>query len=148
MYVVLLRTHSITFSERMKKSLLILLVSSVLLLMGCTKVTPSTATPQQSQAMTQDTAYQTAKPAVGDHMALIKTNFGDITIKLFAKDVPETVKNFEELAKKGFYDGLAFHRVISGFMIKGGDQGWNNLPSADFAGSPGSGFADDPFRIL
>lgn len=52
---------------------------------------------------------------------IIKTNHGDIKIQLFDELVPKTVKNFVELAKKGYYDGIIFHRVIPEFMIQGGD---------------------------
>lgn len=53
--------------------------------------------------------------------ATIHTNKGDITIQLFPELAPKTVQNFIELAKKGFYDGVIFHRVIPDFMIQGGD---------------------------
>ena len=53
--------------------------------------------------------------------AVIKTNRGDITVQLFPEQAPKTVKNFVELAKKGYYDGVIFHRVIPDFMIQGGD---------------------------
>lgn len=53
--------------------------------------------------------------------ALIKTNRGDILVQLFPEVAPKTVKNFIELAKKGYYDGVIFHRVIPDFMIQGGD---------------------------
>src|SRR5699024_4886754 len=53
--------------------------------------------------------------------ALIKTSRGDITVQLFPELAPKTVKNFIELAKKGYYDGVIFHRVIPDFMIQGGD---------------------------
>ena len=53
--------------------------------------------------------------------AVIKTNRGDITVQLFPELAPNTVKNFIELAKKGYYDGVIFHRVIPDFMIQGGD---------------------------
>ncbi len=53
--------------------------------------------------------------------ANIKTNFGKISFKLLPELAPETVRNFEKLAKEGFYDGTLFHRVIPGFMIQGGD---------------------------
>ena len=48
-------------------------------------------------------------------------NGGKMTVELMPQFAPETVKNFENLVKEGFYDGLIFHRVISGFMIQGGD---------------------------
>jgi len=53
--------------------------------------------------------------------AIIETKFGNITLKFFPDVAPGHVKNFIELAKKGFYDGSTFHRVIPGFMIQGGD---------------------------
>lgn len=51
----------------------------------------------------------------------LHTNHGDITLEVFADKVPKTAKNFVELAKKGYYDGTIFHRVIQDFMIQGGD---------------------------
>ena len=53
--------------------------------------------------------------------AIIETKFGNITLKFFPDVAPGHVKNFIDLAKKGFYDGTTFHRVIPGFMIQGGD---------------------------
>jgi peptidyl-prolyl cis-trans isomerase B (cyclophilin B) len=53
--------------------------------------------------------------------AVLETNLGTIKIKFRPDMAPETVKNFIKLAKKGFYDGTKFHRVIPGFMIQGGD---------------------------
>ncbi len=53
--------------------------------------------------------------------ANIETNLGKISFKLIPELAPETVRNFEKLAKEGFYDGTLFHRVIPGFMIQGGD---------------------------
>jgi peptidyl-prolyl cis-trans isomerase B (cyclophilin B) len=52
--------------------------------------------------------------------AIMETNKGTINLDLFDKEAPGTVKNFISLSKKGFYDGLAFHRVIPNFMIQGG----------------------------
>jgi peptidylprolyl isomerase len=51
----------------------------------------------------------------------LHTNQGDIRIKLFPEHAPKTVENFIGLAKKGYYDGIIFHRVITEFMIQGGD---------------------------
>jgi peptidyl-prolyl cis-trans isomerase B (cyclophilin B) len=53
--------------------------------------------------------------------AVIDTKFGEIELELFSDKAPGHVKNFTDLAKKGFYDGTTFHRVIPGFMIQGGD---------------------------
>ena len=52
--------------------------------------------------------------------AIIETAKGNINIQFFDADAPNTVKNFVDLAEKGFYDGLTFHRVIPNFMIQGG----------------------------
>ena len=53
--------------------------------------------------------------------AIIETKFGEIELEFFADKAPGHVKNFTDLARKGFYDGTTFHRVIPGFMIQGGD---------------------------
>ena len=52
--------------------------------------------------------------------AIMETDKGTINLELFAQDAPNTVKNFVDLANKGFYNGLTFHRVIPNFMIQGG----------------------------
>jgi peptidyl-prolyl cis-trans isomerase B (cyclophilin B) len=56
-----------------------------------------------------------------EEIAVIETKFGKIEIQFFEEKAPGHVKNFKDLANKGFYDGTAFHRVIPGFMIQGGD---------------------------
>ena len=62
---------------------------------------------------------------------LLKTNRGDITLELFENEAPNTVANFISLVEKKFYDGLTFHRVLSGFMAQGG------CPRGDGKGGPG-----------
>jgi len=64
-------------------------------------------------------------------IAVLETNKGVIKFKFYSKDAPETVKNFIKLAKKGFYDGLTFHRVVAGFVIQGG------CPEGTGRGGPG-----------
>ena len=66
-------------------------------------------------------SFQTSAPVKGDIVAIMHTNMGDIKIKLFVNEVPRTAQNFIELAKKGYYNGIIFHRVIKDFMIQGGD---------------------------
>jgi peptidyl-prolyl cis-trans isomerase B (cyclophilin B) len=70
--------------------------------------------------------------------ATLQTNHGPIRIELFPEDAPKTVDNFEDLARKGFYDGTTFHRVIQDFMIQGG------CPRGDGTGGPGYTFEDEP----
>ncbi len=67
--------------------------------------------------------------------AIMETDKGTIHLELFDKDAPNTIKNFVELANSGFYDGLAFHRVLSNFMVQGGCP--NTRPGA--TGAPGTG---------
>ena len=70
--------------------------------------------------------------------ATIKTNHGDIKIQLFPEQAPMTVENFVRLAQKGYYDKTIFHRVISDFMIQGGDPEGN--------GTGGTSIWDHPFE--
>lgn len=71
------------------------------------------------------------------YQAKFKTNYGDFTISLFAKETPITVNNFVTLARKKFYNGLIFHRIIPDFMIQGGD------PEGKGTGGPGYSFKDE-----
>lgn len=71
---------------------------------------------EETTAASQDTDYKSSYTAVID----VK-NYGKITVELYEELAPITVKNFVKLAKDGFYDGLTFHRIITGFMIQGGD---------------------------
>jgi peptidyl-prolyl cis-trans isomerase B (cyclophilin B) len=61
-----------------------------------------------------------SSPATPNEVAVIKTNYGEMTLAFWPEVAPKTVENFKKLARAGFYDGTAFHRVISGFMIQGG----------------------------
>lgn len=74
---------------------------------------------------------------MADLTADIKTNRGTIHLKLFADQTPITVANFANLAKRGYYNGLTFHRVIPDFMIQGG------CPNGDGRGGPGYKFEDE-----
>ena len=76
--------------------------------------------------------------------AIIKTNYGDIKVKFYNQDSPLTVNNFLNLAKKGFYDNTKFHRVISDFMIQGGDpNSKDNNWADDGMGGPNYKFKDE-----
>jgi peptidyl-prolyl cis-trans isomerase B (cyclophilin B) len=83
-----------------------------------------------------------APPAMGidpakTYTATFDTSRGQIVCELFAKDAPKTVNNFVFLAREKFYDGTVFHRVISDFMIQGGD------PTGTGRGGPGYKFEDE-----
>jgi cyclophilin family peptidyl-prolyl cis-trans isomerase len=71
------------------------------------------------------------------HIITIETNYGEIQFETYDADAPKTSKNFIDLAQKGFYDNLTFHRVIDGFMIQGGD------PNGNGTGGPGYEFEDE-----
>ena len=63
--------------------------------------------------------------------ATFETNKGTIVADLYEKEAPITVENFEKLANSGFYDGVKFHRVISDFVVQGGDPLSRDLPAGD-----------------
>ncbi len=76
--------------------------------------------------------------------AIIKTSLGDIKVKFFADDSPITVNNFMNLAQKGFYNKTKFHRIITDFMIQGGDPNSKDDNWADDGtGGPGYKFQDE-----
>jgi cyclophilin family peptidyl-prolyl cis-trans isomerase len=70
--------------------------------------------------------------------ATMTTSSGAIVFELFPSEAPKTVNSFVFLARKGYYDGVIFHRIISGFMIQGGD------PTGTGTGGPGYSFEDEP----
>ncbi len=90
---------------------------------------PSAATPSKEPKPAETKKTMTT--------ATIETTKGKIIIEFFPEDAPKTVENFLTLAKKKFYDGTIFHRVIAGFMIQGGD------PTGTGRGGPGYQFADE-----
>jgi len=134
------------------------LILSLLLISGCTGNGESATTPSlrepvmksETPAKNMDTQNEgknntTQEDLIGQYSgAIMKTNFGDIKFKFYNQDSPITVNNFLNLAKKGFYDGVKFHRVIKDFMIQGGDPNskdddWSN----DGTGGPGYAFQDE-----
>lgn len=86
---------------------LILVITMIFVLGGCNKV--------------EKQFNQLDLPEKGDTVAIMKTDLGDISIRLFGDLVPKTVENFTTHAKDGYYDGVKFHRIIENFMIQGGD---------------------------
>ena len=80
--------------------------------------------------------------------ATISTELGDIEVDLFTQAAPKATQNFIDLARKGFYDDVIFHRVIPGFVIQGGDGEHGKKASLNSGrvgtGGPGYTFADEP----
>ncbi|MGZ8501802.1 MAG: peptidylprolyl isomerase, partial [Candidatus Limnocylindrales bacterium] len=82
--------------------------------------------------------------------ATIATDVGDIEVELFTDSAPKAAQNFVDLANKGFYDDVIFHRVIPGFVIQGGDGEHGKKASLNSGrvgtGGPGYKFADEPIK--
>ena len=107
------------------------LIAGFILSAGCTQSAPATAQATQSAG----TVIMTPA-ADSQKMVKLETNMGNITIAL-APDMPVTAGNFETLVKKGYYNGVIFHRVINGFMVQGGD------PTGTGMGGPGYAIKDE-----
>jgi peptidyl-prolyl cis-trans isomerase B (cyclophilin B) len=76
---------------------------------------------QNEKKETKTEPAKEEQKSVSNEVAIIKTSAGEMTVEFWSDVAPKTVENFKTLAKKGFYDGTAFHRIIKGFMIQGGD---------------------------
>ena len=100
-----------------------------------------TAAPKADPAPVVAPAPQPAETAE-DPLVVMETTKGTIRLHLYPKDAPKTVANFVKLAKKGFYNGLTFHRVVPDFVIQGGD------PNGDGSGGPGYTIPDEKNKIL
>ena len=109
-----------------------LLVVTLILCAGCTQSTKNISHGTDPAG----TTTMTPTPQEPQKLVRLETNMGNITIAL-APDMPITAGNFESLVKKGYYDGVIFHRVINGFMIQGGD------PTGTGRGGPGYVIKDE-----
>ena len=99
----------------------------VLSLAGCGKTSVVGIT-----TTSKDPAANEASQGVGTHHAEIEIqDYGTITVELDGDTAPITVQNFMDLANAGFYDGLTFHRIISGFMMQGGDPNGNGTGGSE-----------------
>lgn len=98
---------------------------------------PPATTPPASAETTPAAEEPPAAEEIQDVKVVLTTSKGDIEATIFATKVPMTAANFLNLAKRGYYDGITFHRVIPNFMIQGGD------PTASGRGGPGYQFADE-----
>ena len=132
---------------RAGKVLLPAMVALLVASMACggeeEETSPAASSATASAAQPQAAIMQWAAPptmsvdASKAYHATLRTTYGDITVELYPGEVPVTVNNFVFLARQGFYDGVAFHRVLRGFMIQGGD------PTGTGRGGPGYRFADE-----
>ncbi len=98
-----------------------------------------------SLAAAEDKKEGSAEPkktetASANEVAVIKTSMGDMVVEFWSDVAPKTVENFKKLAKSGFYDGTAFHRIIKGFMIQGGDPKTKDLNKEDEYGTGDPGY--------
>ena len=92
---------------------------------------------------------QTAAPAEGETIAIMSIEgYGDVKIRLFDEVAPYGVKNFVEHAKAGYYDGLTFHRIISDFMIQGGDPEGTGMGGESIWGTPFYNEVSDKVGVL
>ena len=88
---------------------------------------------------TPPAAAPPAKSSAGD-VAVIDTSDGTMVIAFWPKEAPNTVANFEKLARQGFYDGTCFHRIMKGFMVQGGDPLTKDATQQDAWGTGGPGY--------
>ena len=109
-----------------------------------TPATPPTATgsvqPAPAPAATEPAPAATPAPANNNEVAVITTSEGVMVLEFYPDVAPKHVENFKTLAKKGFYDGTCFHRVIKGFMIQGGDPNTKDEAAKDSWGMGGPGY--------
>ena len=105
----------IVLEEKLKKLVLLSLFIALALLLG--------ACNNGANTTSSGTSPQQAKPSdkIDDEAAVLDTDMGRIVIEFFPGDAPKHVENFKKLVKEGFFDGLAFHRVIPNAIIQGGD---------------------------
>src|SRR6266403_4217295 len=106
------------------------------LVLGSTTVRGEEPKKDESKAASPPPQEQ-KKPdaASAKEVAVIKTSLGEMVIEFWPDVAPKTVDNFKTLAKKGFYDGTAFHRIIKGFMIQGGDPNTKDPSKEDSYGT-------------
>ncbi|MEO5589202.1 MAG: peptidylprolyl isomerase [Gemmatimonadaceae bacterium] len=98
---------------------------------ACTKLPDNQNSGNQSAPKRDEATASDSTP-----VAVIETDLGNIRIELLKDEAPATGDNFEALVKSGFYDGLKFHRTISGFMIQGGDPNGNGTGGRTASGNP------------
>jgi len=92
-----------------------------LILVCCALGLAFIAAPVRGEEKKEEQKKETATPTEAKEVAVFKTSEGELVAEFWPDVAPKTVENFKKLAKSGFYDGTAFHRIIKGFMAQGGD---------------------------
>jgi peptidyl-prolyl cis-trans isomerase B (cyclophilin B) len=134
-----------------------LVICASVVLVACGQASPdaakqsSSTTADQGSTSTSDATGQSASTPEetgvytplyklnGEEIAVIKTSKGTIKVKFYEKDAPVAAANFIELALKGYYDQVKFHRYVPGFVIQGGDPQTKTATTAEVAAADGSG---------
>lgn len=126
------------------KKVFLLLLAMVLMTGSCLAASGNASGNERTTSVQDDPAVKDVHKDVhkGDkkmvnRIAVFETNLGNFSVELFEDETPITTENFIDLAEKGFYDGVIFHRVIDGFMIQGGD------PEGTGMGGPGYTIEDE-----
>jgi peptidyl-prolyl cis-trans isomerase B (cyclophilin B) len=118
----------------------LLSIGTLVLALGLTAATAEEPKQENKDAKKSDSTQET-KNVNTKEVAVIKTTEGEMAIELWPDVAPKTVENFKTLAKKGFYDGTAFHRVIKDFMIQGGDPLTKDPKKESQWGTGGPGYS-------
>ena len=101
-----------------------------------------------AQAETVNKMPNFTNAPIADEYAIFDTNYGQFKVRLLGSKAPITVKNFDYLVKKGFYNGVTFHRVIEGFMIQGGDPTGTGMGGeSSFGGSFQDEFSKELYNL-
>ena len=118
----------------------------VAMMTGCAQQTNNTSTPSDTNAVPAAPATNAAPAAVAptpantNEVGVITTSMGVMVVEFYPDVAPNHVANFKKLARSGFYDGTAFHRVIPGFMIQGGDPNTKDDSNKASWGMGGPGY--------
>ena len=110
------------------------------------EITETTVQDNKGESTMRDEKVYSSMPEMiidqnKSYTAVIQTSMGDLTVKFFSDTAPVTVNNFVSLSNDGYYDNIIFHRVISGFMIQGGDP--SGTGHGEYGKFPGYTFEDE-----
>ena len=136
---------------------LLIAIAVILSLAGCSDSknssggSSSMASSSSSNVKTDNehnVGYQLESPQIGDEIAVMKTNMGDIKLRFVPEAAPKAVENFITHSKNGYYNGVIFHRVIENFMIQGGDPNGTGMGGKSIWGTSFEDeFSDKLFNI-